>query len=70
MKVYVTYEKDGYGGQQVEKVFINKHNAVSFVVESRLKDNGAFRDKTESELRALAENHIEEHPLIEIDRKY
>ncbi len=42
MNVYITYEKDGYGCDQVEHVFLDEAMAQDFVIDSRFKGNAYF----------------------------
>jgi hypothetical protein len=61
MKVYITYEKDGYGGIQVDKVFLNE-SAVRGYVTTPIMVNNA---KTFEELAKKQEEHYEVHEVDE-----
>ena len=36
MKVYITYSKDGYGGEMVDKVFKKRENAIKYIIDTKL----------------------------------
>ena len=61
MKVYLTFEKDGYGGIQVDRVFENKSDARMYVVTEFMIDKA----KDLTELYKMTDKHIEEHEVIE-----
>ena len=61
MKVYITFEKDGYNGIQVDRVFRNKSDAQLYVVTELM----ARKAKNEIELNKMTDEHIEEHEIIE-----
>jgi len=61
MKVYITYEKDGYGGTQVDKVFLNESSARGYVTTPIMVNNS----KTFEELAKKQEEHYEVHEVIE-----
>lgn len=65
MNVYVTYEKDGYNGQQVEKVFASEADAQDWVIESRFSRNSYYDGKEPHELQEEALGYIEEHEIVE-----
>ena len=60
IKVYITFGKDGYNGEQIEKVFLNEADAQDYIIKTRYK--GTNRDKYEVEEMAL--DLIEEHEVI------
>lgn len=58
MKVFVTYEKEGDGGTQVEKVFLDRKKAIKWVIDSRLS---RLRNEIyDYQVISLAEDHIAE----------
>jgi hypothetical protein len=59
MKVYVTFEKDGYNGEQIEKVFISKKLAQDWIIDSRF-DQPLYHGKERHELEEKALYYIEE----------
>ena len=65
MKVYITFEKDGYGGEQIEKVFAGKADAQGHVIETKFRFNMAYADMERHELEEKALGYIEEHEVIE-----
>ena len=60
MNVYITYEKDGYGGVQVEKVFAKKQAAIDYIKETKFSKSKAYPG---DEKRALI--YIERHIVID-----
>lgn len=63
MKVYITYEKDGYEGEQVELVFANEADAQNHVIETKFKGNLYYAKKEKHELQELALEYIEAHDV-------
>ena len=61
MKVYITYEKDGYGGTQVDKIFLNESAVRGYVTTPIMVDNA----KTFEELAKIQEEHYEVHEVDE-----
>lgn len=35
MNVYITYRKDGYGGQEVDQVFLSEEAAIDYVINEK-----------------------------------
>ena len=62
MEVFITYEKDGYGGQQVAHVWETEDDAI----RSKMDDIGYLarnphktrKPPTELELRKMAEEYV------------
>lgn len=63
MKVYLTYEKDGYNGQKVEKVFSSKTAARDWIIESRFALHRELVGEERHELEEQALEYVEEHEL-------
>ena len=61
--VWVIYEKDGYGGQTVEKVFGSEKLAINWIVEKRMIGHRGYFGKKFAELEELAKEYIEKHEL-------
>ena len=61
MKVYITYEKDGYGGTQVDRVFLNESDVRLYVTTEIMANNS----KTPGELAKMQEEQYEVHEVIE-----
>lgn len=59
MNAYITYCKDGYGGREVDQVFLNKDKAIDTVIATRLAGNSFYKDHTPYQLRIEAERYIE-----------
>jgi hypothetical protein len=63
MFVWIVYQKDGYGGQEVGSVFGNEEAAIQFVVDrdSYLLE---LQDWDEIRLREHAKTHVERHEVL------
>ncbi len=59
-KVYITYEKDGEGGEQVEKVFATESAAQDFVIVD-LKKRSLIGNMEKHELEEKALEYITSH---------
>jgi hypothetical protein len=64
MKVYVTFEKDGHNGEQIEKVFADEAKAQDHVIETRLSLNMAYVNYDSHQLEEEALEYIEECEVI------
>jgi hypothetical protein len=60
MNVYITHEKDGFGGEQVEKVFLTEESAQDHIIKTRFKGSSAY-GKLKHELEEAALVYIEPH---------
>ena len=58
--VYIVYEKDGYDGIQVDKVFNNRPSARMYVVTDFMVEKA----KNQAELDKLCDLHIEEYNVL------
>lgn len=65
MKAYVTFEKDGYGGEQIEKVFANEELAQDHIIETRFALNMAYADFERHELEEKALEYIEGYDVVQ-----
>ena len=61
MKIFITFEKDGFGGTQVDKVFLNE-SAVRGYVTTPIMINNA---KTFEVLAKMQEEHFEVYEVDE-----
>ena len=61
MDVFITYEKDGYGGQQVKKVFAKKQDAIEHIINNVFGSNHFYANQTRAENEKCAIEHIEDH---------
>ena len=61
MKVWVIYEKDGYGGSQVEKIYSNEESAIM----DQMDKLSYLKRLTEDQLREIAKPHVHEHDVID-----
>jgi hypothetical protein len=60
MKVYITYEKDGFGGAQVDRVFMNETDVRLYVTTEVMANNS----RTAEELAKKQEEHYEVHEVV------
>ena len=61
MKVYLTFEQDENGNNQVDRVFLNKGDASCYVITEEM----IYRSKTGEEFKKNIDELIEEHEVIE-----
>ncbi len=59
MKVYITYYKDGYGDQEIDKIFSSLDKACQYVVEKRLKHSDFCKGYNGDELMKAAVCFVE-----------
>lgn len=64
MKVYVVYEKDGFGGSEVAQVFSSQSIAREYVIDEIFSKNKAYQNKTENVLNNCADQYIHEHEVL------
>ena len=64
MKVYITYEKDGFGGLKVEKVFSCRSDATSHIINNFFGSNEYYTSRTRIENEVMASDFIEEHEVV------
>lgn len=63
MKVCVTFEKDGYGGEQIERIFSSEEKAQDHIIDTRF-DRPMYQNKEYSELKKLALEYISVYEVI------
>ena len=61
MEVQITYEKDGYGDTQVDRVFLHESDARLYVTTEIMANNS----KTPEELAKKQERQYDVHEVIE-----
>ena len=61
MEVQITYEKDGYGDTQLDRVFLHKSDARLYVTTEIMANNS----KTPEELAKKQERQYDVHEVIE-----
>ena len=61
MIVYITYEKDGYGGTQVDKVLLNESDVRLYVTT----DTMIKLAKSKEDLIKMQEKQYEKHEIVE-----
>ena len=59
--VYIVYQKDGEGGQEVGAVFSNLDLAQKYVINTQFAINKYYANKTEQWLRNEANDFIYRH---------
>ncbi len=68
MKVYITFEKDGFG-EQIEKVFNDESDAQDHIINTRFGLNEAYCNFSTHELQETALGQIEEHDVTIKERR-
>lgn len=58
MKVYITYEKDGYNGSSIDKVFDTEEKAINYIIKNKFSGNRYYEGK---------DNEVTKHALYYID---
>jgi hypothetical protein len=68
-KVYVTFEKDGYGNDAIDCVFKSKTAAITYVWKTKLSGR-SLRPPSPSieEFRRIAMDYIEVHNVIKTQK--
>ena len=61
MFVFIIYEKDGYDGERVGKVFAEEKDAVKYVIKNIFGENSFYKNKTKVDQEKIALRHIEKH---------
>ena len=51
MTVYVTYEKDGYGGSQIESIFSSQQKAINHVLDQNKSFCSNMNEKQKKRFR-------------------
>ena len=64
MKVYVVYQKNGFGGSEVAEVFSSRIIAREYVIDEIFDKNQAYQNKTENVLNNCADHFIHEHDVL------
>lgn len=54
MKVYITHYKDGYGDQEIDKIFLSSEKACKYVIERDFRCNSYYKDFSEEGLMEQA----------------
>ncbi len=62
-KVYIVYQKDVFGGMEIDKVFSSKNIARKYVIDEIFRNNKFYHDKDKNELNDLADWHIDEFDI-------
>jgi len=68
MNVYVTFEKNGYDGTQIEKIFADEADAQDHIIETQFKNNGFYKKMERHELEEMALGQIETHEVLASER--
>lgn len=65
MKVYLVYCKDGFGGTEVDKVFLSHEKACQYVIQKEFRGNSYYDKFTETELMHQAEAFVSVEEVVE-----
>jgi hypothetical protein len=60
MKVYITYCKDGYGYQEIDKIFSSSEKACKYTIERKFLSNDYYKDFSQDRLMKEALLFVEE----------
>jgi hypothetical protein len=60
MKVYITYWKDGYGDQEIDKIFSTHEKACEYIIEREFLSNNYYKDFSQDRLMKEALLFVEE----------
>jgi hypothetical protein len=60
MKVYITYYKDGYGYQEIDKIFSSSEKACKYIIERKFLSNDYYKDFSQDRLMKEALLFVEE----------
>jgi hypothetical protein len=63
MKVYITYCKDGYGGQEIDKIFSSSEKACKYIIERKFLSNDYYKDFSQDRLMKEALLFVEEEEV-------
>jgi len=64
MKVYIIFEKDGFNGEQIEKVFLHESEAQDWVIDNCFGSD-LYGAMMRHELEENALSYIESYEVIE-----
>ena len=64
MKVYVIYEKDGFGGSEVAQIFASRNIAREYVIDEIFAGNNVYQNKEANVLNNCADQFIHEHEVL------
>jgi hypothetical protein len=62
VKVYITYEPDGYDGDKVERVFKSKQSAINYLIRDRFGSEW-YKKLPKQELDAAVMGFITTHTV-------
>jgi|Laugrespbdmm15dd_1035085.scaffolds.fasta_scaffold51181_1 hypothetical protein len=67
MKVYITHYKDGFGDQEIDKIFLSSEKACKYVIEGQgqFQHNDYYKKFTEVELMEQALHFVLESDVEE-----
>jgi len=63
MEVYITYEKDGFGGTRVDRVFEKHEDAIDFIIENKFGNAPYYIRMTEEARKVAAAKFIDEYSV-------
>ena len=64
MTVFVTYCKDGYGGDMVDKIFAKEPDAINYVIDNVFRGNVYYQRLSIDQKQKEALKHIDEYEVI------
>jgi hypothetical protein len=64
MKVYITYCKDGYGEQVVDKAFSSHEKACQYIIEKEFRRNDYYKKFSDDELMREAAAFVTEEKVL------
>lgn len=63
-RVYIIYQKNGFGGSEVAEVFASRVVARKYVIDKIFGTNEFYRDKKEDVLNSYADKHIHKYEVF------
>ena len=64
MKVYITYCKDGYGYQEIDKIFSSSEKACKYTIERKFLSNDYYKKFSDDELMREAAAFVTEEEVL------
>ncbi len=64
MKVYITYCKDGYGYQEIDKIFSSSEKACQYIIEKEFRRNDYYKKFSDDELMREAAAFVTEEEVL------
>ena len=64
MKVYITFVKDGYGENSIDKVFSSSEKACQYIIEKEFRRNSYYNDFSQDRLMKEALLFVTEEEVL------